>query len=96
MRRWRSSWQRARDAIAVAFDPCNGRRADSGYVTVATGRDYRDVGPTSGTYVGTSHGRLTTSRRVGILAAALSRRASPDARHRSTRVPRHRRRSGPE
>ena len=39
---------RAHDAIAVAFDPCNGRRADSGYVTVATGRDYRDVAPTSG------------------------------------------------
>jgi transglutaminase-like putative cysteine protease len=61
---------RGQDAMAVAFDPCNGRRADSGYVTVATGRDYRDVAPASGSYVGTSRSRLTTERRVGILAAA--------------------------
>jgi transglutaminase-like putative cysteine protease len=60
---------RAHDAIAVAFDPCNGRRAGNGYVTVATGRDYRDVAPTSGWYVGTSGSRLTTDRRVGVLAA---------------------------
>jgi transglutaminase-like putative cysteine protease len=57
-------------AEAVAFDPCNGRRTDSGYVTVATGRDYSDVAPTSGSYVGTSSGHLTADRRVGILAAA--------------------------
>jgi transglutaminase-like putative cysteine protease len=57
-------------AAAVAFDPCNGRRAGSGYITVATGRDYRDVAPTSGSYVGTSGSRLTTERRVGVLAAA--------------------------
>jgi transglutaminase-like putative cysteine protease len=60
----------ARDAVAVAFDPCNGRRAGSGYVTVATGRDYADVAPTSGSYIGTSPSRLTTDRRVGVLAAA--------------------------
>jgi transglutaminase-like putative cysteine protease len=59
-----------RDAVAVAFDPCNGRRAGSGYVTVATGRDYADVAPTSGSYIGTSRGRLTSDRRVGVLAAA--------------------------
>ncbi len=57
-------------AAAVAFDPCNGRRAGSGYVTVATGRDYSDVAPTSGSYVGTACGRLTADRRVGILAAS--------------------------
>jgi transglutaminase-like putative cysteine protease len=61
---------RAQQADAVAFDPCNGRRTDSGYVTVATGRDYSDVAPASGSYVGTSPGRLTTDRRVGVLAAA--------------------------
>ena len=61
---------RAHDAVAVAFDPCNGRRAGNGYVTVATGRDYSDVAPTSGSYVGTSRGRLSTERRVGVLAAA--------------------------
>ncbi len=32
-------------ARAVAFDPCHGRRADRRYVTIATGRDYRDVAP---------------------------------------------------
>ena len=61
---------RARDAIAVPFDPCHGRRAGSSYVTVATGRDYSDVAPTSGSYVGTSSSRLTARRRVGVLAAA--------------------------
>jgi transglutaminase-like putative cysteine protease len=61
---------RGQHAVAVAFDPCNGRRAGNGYVTVATGRDYSDVAPTSGSYVGTSHGRLTAGRHVGVLAAA--------------------------
>ena len=61
---------RADHAEAIAFDPCNGRRTDGGYVTVATGRDYSDVAPTSGSYVGTSPGRLTADRRVGVLAAA--------------------------
>jgi transglutaminase-like putative cysteine protease len=60
----------AHGAVAVALDPCNGRRADSRYVTVATGRDYSDVAPTSGSYVGTACGHLTADRRVGILAAA--------------------------
>ena len=41
---------RAGHAEAVAFDPCNGRRTDGGYVTIATGRDYSDVAPTSGSY----------------------------------------------
>jgi transglutaminase-like putative cysteine protease len=57
-------------ARAVAFDPCNDRRAGSGYLTVATGRDYADVAPTSGSYVGTARGRLTAQRRVGVLSAA--------------------------
>jgi transglutaminase-like putative cysteine protease len=61
---------RADEAMAVAFDPCNGRRAGAGYVTVATGRDYGDVAPASGSYTGTSAGRLTASRRVGVLAVA--------------------------
>jgi transglutaminase-like putative cysteine protease len=58
------------EAVACAFDPCNGRRAGNGYVTIATGRDYGDVAPTSGSYIGTACGRLTTDRRVGVLAAA--------------------------
>jgi transglutaminase-like putative cysteine protease len=59
-------------AVAEAFDPCHGRRPGATYVTVAVGRDYRDVAPTSGTYVGRVPGRLTssTSLRVSILDAA--------------------------
>jgi transglutaminase-like putative cysteine protease len=49
-------------ATAVAFDPCHARRTDRRYVTVAVGRDYRDVPPTSGSYDGSATGRLTTSR----------------------------------
>ncbi|MDX6204029.1 MAG: hypothetical protein QOF39_86 [Frankiales bacterium] len=49
-------------ARAVAFDPCHGRRADRRYVTIATGRDYRDVAPTSGSYSGDARGELSTSR----------------------------------
>jgi len=61
---------RAQSAVAIAFDPCNGRQAGNGYVTVATGRDYLDVAPTSGSYIGTANGRLTAGRRMGLLAAA--------------------------
>lgn len=34
----------------VAIDPTHQRRTDLRYLTTATGRDYRDVAPTSGTY----------------------------------------------
>jgi|HubBroStandDraft_2_1064218.scaffolds.fasta_scaffold51460_2 transglutaminase-like putative cysteine protease len=57
-------------ATVAAFDPCNGGRASSAYVTIATGRDYSDVAPTSGSYIGTARATLTTQRRVGVLAAA--------------------------
>ena len=59
-----------RAAEAVGYDPCNGRRTGAGHVTVATGRDYRDVPPTSGTYVGTARGSLTTTRDLVVLDAA--------------------------
>jgi transglutaminase-like putative cysteine protease len=57
-------------AIAMPFDPCNGVSASARYLTVATGRDYSDVAPTSGTYIGPSGGRLTTERRLAVLSAA--------------------------
>jgi transglutaminase-like putative cysteine protease len=57
-------------AEAVALDPCNRRRTDGGYLTIATGRDYHDVAPTSGWYYGDSAGRLTSARRVDVLDAA--------------------------
>ena len=57
-------------AEALAFDPCNGRRAGAGHITVATGRDYADVAPTSGSYQGEANGRLTSARRVGVVTVA--------------------------
>lgn len=57
-------------ARALAFDPCNGCRAGNDYLTVATGRDYADVAPTSGTYVGTARGRLTATKRVDVALVA--------------------------
>ena len=56
-------------AVALPFDPCNGVAASARYLTVATGRDYRDVPPTSGSYVGRAAGRLTSNRRLAVLAA---------------------------
>jgi len=46
--------------VAVAYDPTNDRRAGLSYLTVAVGRDYADVAPTSGTYTGAAGGRLTS------------------------------------
>jgi transglutaminase-like putative cysteine protease len=57
-------------AVATAFDPCNGLPASVRYLAVATGRDYADVPPTSGSYLGSCRAHLTTHRRVGVLAAA--------------------------
>jgi transglutaminase-like putative cysteine protease len=57
-------------AAAMPFDPCNGVSASARYLTIATGRDYADVPPTSGVYVGSSSGQLTTNRRLAVLAAA--------------------------
>jgi transglutaminase-like putative cysteine protease len=58
------------EGIALPFDPCNGVPGSARYLTVATGRDYADVRPTSGSYHGAVRGNLTTSRRVAVLAAA--------------------------
>ena len=57
-------------ARAVAFDPCNGNRAGRDHLTVATGRDYTDVAPTSGTYLGLARGTLTATKQVGIAMVA--------------------------
>jgi hypothetical protein len=56
----------ANAARAVALDPCNGCRVGANYLTVATGRDYTDVAPTSGTYLGTARGNLTATKQVDI------------------------------
>jgi transglutaminase-like putative cysteine protease len=59
----------AAGARAVAFDPCNGCRTNLDYLTIATGRDYTDVAPTSGTYLGTAHGTLTATKQVEVAPA---------------------------
>jgi transglutaminase-like putative cysteine protease len=56
------------DDSAIAFDPCNGRRAGRDYLTIATGRDYIDVAPTSGTYFGNAAGTLTATKQVELAA----------------------------
>jgi transglutaminase-like putative cysteine protease len=57
-------------ARAVAFDPCNGCRAGLRHVTVAVGRDYADVAPTSGRFSGRSSGSLTVRKQLGVTVAA--------------------------
>ena len=55
-----------KDAIAWAFDPTHASRVGLGYVTIAVGRDYADVAPTSGTYRSGGKGRLTTTKQVTL------------------------------
>ena len=53
---------------AVGLDPTNARRAGHSYLTIAVGRDYGDVSPTSGTFEADYAGRLSSSKRVGVTA----------------------------
>ncbi len=55
-----------RDAVAHAFDPTHAGRAGLGYLTIAVGRDYADVAPTSGTYRTGGAGKLTASKQVTL------------------------------
>jgi transglutaminase-like putative cysteine protease len=68
-------------AVAIAFDPTHGREVGLSYVTVAVGRDYRDVAPTSGSYQASFKGRLSSQRRVGLTSVqyARPRRSLPEA-----------------
>jgi transglutaminase-like putative cysteine protease len=50
----------------LAWDPTHDRPADLRYLTVAVGRDYRDVAPASGTYFGPHSGSLSTARHVSM------------------------------
>ena len=51
---------------AVPFDPTHERRPGLRYVTVAVGRDYADVPPTSGTFEAAYPGELTTHKRAAV------------------------------
>jgi len=52
----------------VAFDPTHDRPTDLSYVTVAVGRDYRDVAPTAGSYRAGPRGTLSVRKGVTIAA----------------------------
>lgn len=54
------------DLLPVGFDPTNRRRPNMGYATIATGRDYRDVAPTSGVFTGKYTGQLSFTKRAGL------------------------------
>lgn len=54
------------DLEAVAFDPTNRRQPNLSYTTVAVGRDYRDVSPSSGHYTAPYSGRLSFNKRAGL------------------------------
>ncbi|MBJ7601477.1 MAG: transglutaminase family protein [Candidatus Nephthysia bennettiae] len=60
------SGQASKAAAAWTFDPTHGRPATLSYVTVAVGRDYYDVAPTSGTYAYGPAGRLSSHKRVDL------------------------------
>ena len=64
---WVEVFDPVRRAV-VAIDPTHQRRTDLRYITTATGRDYRDVAPTSGTYTG--HGSRGTLRIRKIIRLA--------------------------
>jgi transglutaminase-like putative cysteine protease len=51
----------------IAYDPTHHRRARIDYITVATGRDFADVTPTSGTYGGPALGRLAYTKQAEIV-----------------------------
>jgi transglutaminase-like putative cysteine protease len=62
--------------IAMALDPTHNRPIGLNYVTIATGRDYTDVAPTSGTYRASRLGSLHARNRFGL--AAIDYRAPAD------------------
>ena len=63
---WVEVFDQARQNV-VAIDPTHGRRTDLRYVTTASGRDYRDVAPTAGTYVSEGgNGHLTVRKRIRL------------------------------
>jgi len=53
-------------AEAVPLDPTHGRKAGLTYLTVAVGRDYLDVAPTSGSFRASCGGQLSAHKRVGV------------------------------
>jgi transglutaminase-like putative cysteine protease len=81
----------------VPYDPTNRVEPGLRYIAVAIGRDYTDVRPTSGSFVGRARGELHYRKRAEVLeveyrdrgsdqavvGAALLRRGGSDAGHRT-------------
>ncbi|MEX2583284.1 MAG: transglutaminase family protein [Gemmatimonadota bacterium] len=59
-------WDAYGSYVAVAFDPTHDRRSTAAYITVAVGRDFRDVSPTTGSFIAPHTGHLTASKRAGL------------------------------
>ncbi len=53
-------------ALVVPLDPTHGRQVGIKYVTIAVGRDYFEVAPTSGTYFAAYSGQLSARKRVAL------------------------------
>ena len=51
----------------IAYDPTHHRRTRLDYITVATGRDFADVTPTSGTYGGPALGRMASTKQAEVI-----------------------------
>jgi transglutaminase-like putative cysteine protease len=61
--------ERPHEAIVWPYDPANGCVVDLRYLTIAVGRDYRDVAPTSGTFRAAYAGALQANKSVGLTEA---------------------------
>lgn len=59
-------------AVAVPFDPTHAGRPGLSYLTVAVGRDYDDVAPTSGTFRAGYGGQLSAQKRLGLTAVEFA------------------------
>ena len=53
-------------ALVLPLDPTHNRETTLSYITVAVGRDYLDVAPTSGTYRAAYAGQLSAYKSVGL------------------------------
>jgi len=62
----------------IAYDPTHHRRAGLNYITVAVGRDYADVTPTSGYFSGAATGRLSASKQADIVEIEYSATSAVD------------------
>lgn len=72
--------------IARAFDPTHGRRAGLSYITVATGRDYRDVAPTTGSFLA-PYGGVLTARKSATITRVDYAEAANEGERRGQRSP---------